>query len=892
MDLATIGFKAETSDLVEAKAKLEALVPAATKVERASDVVNRSLTETGSAAQRAAAGIGKTTSAANAATVGHQRQAQAVQAATGANNANAASAAAAAGATTQLGNAADAAAGKIKRLQTAANQNSGAMKSNTGNIAAQFQDIGVTAAMGMNPLLIALQQGTQLSAVFAQSGASLGATLMGAFASVISPVSLLTIGIVALTAAAIQYFMTFIAGSEDNAEALEKEAALINKVTEQWGNAVPALKAYNDERKKLEGQKDLDTAVTLAIKGEYAELREIVKGLSVDAADLTDQLLTIGADPSKIVGMQDKFAQLFKEVNEGKLQVDTLKNVQDVLSQLYATTHIPAAQRMAEAIGGIADEFDRARKAGEALAADKALLDFFQRSPLGQLTPLTSGGGQFLNPDQLQTFNANEKMYEEAGASAAAAMIRGFESFSNKAYPDKKASTGEFDAWRVGFGSDTITHANGTFEKVTKDTVVTLADAQRDLSRRLIEFQTGIQKAIGIDTWNSLNEGQKAALSSIAYNYGQLPKSIVDAINGGDGPAAVAKAIAGLSANPERRRQEASAFLSGSGLSMSDAGLGASSTKKTPDDLFKGSMEQIQARIDLINAEAEAQRGLNPLITDYGYATEKARIEQQLLNDAHRAGVEVTPELADKIDLLAGNYAKASAGAKELEESQRKAAEAAREFGAFSKEILGGFISDLRNGLKSGEGFWDSFKNAAMNALDRIVDKLLNNVLDALFQVNSAGGGGGGILGSIFSLFGGGGGASAFTFAAGAGLWAKGGAFANGISGHSNSVVSSPTLFAFASGAGIMGEAGPEAIMPLQRGPDGSLGVQMHGKAASQAVNNNNVDVTNVYQISGAISREDIVAEIKNTAKNTLETTKKSMVSWLNQYSQDGSVVS
>ncbi len=32
----------------------------------------------------------------------------------------------------------------------------------TANIAAQFQDIGVTAAMGMNPLQIALQQGTQL----------------------------------------------------------------------------------------------------------------------------------------------------------------------------------------------------------------------------------------------------------------------------------------------------------------------------------------------------------------------------------------------------------------------------------------------------------------------------------------------------------------------------------------------------------------------------------------------------------------------------------------------------------------------------------------------------------------------------------------------------------
>jgi lambda family phage tail tape measure protein len=58
------------------------------------------------------------------------------------------------------------------------------------------------------------------------------------------------------------------------------------------------------------------------------------------------------------------------------------------------------------------------------------------------------------------------------------------------------------------------------------------------------------------------------------------------------------------------------------------------------------------------------------------------------------------------------------------------------------------------------------------------------------------------------------------------GLFAKGGAF-------SNSIVSSPTLFKFADGGttrtGLMGEAGPEAIMPLKRGSDGSLGVQASG---------------------------------------------------------------
>jgi phage-related minor tail protein len=36
-------------------------------------------------------------------------------------------------------------------------------------------------------------------------------------------------------------------------------------------------------------------------------------------------------------------------------------------------------------------------------------------------------------------------------------------------------------------------------------------------------------------------------------------------------------------------------------------------------------------------------------------------------------------------------------------------------------------------------------------------------------------------------------------------------------------------LFPLRGGTGVMGEAGPEAIMPLSRGSDGKLGVRMGG---------------------------------------------------------------
>ena len=63
---------------------------------------------------------------------------------------------------------------------------------------------------------------------------------------------------------------------------------------------------------------------------------------------------------------------------------------------------------------------------------------------------------------------------------------------------------------------------------------------------------------------------------------------------------------------------------------------------------------------------------------------------------------------------------------------------------------------------------------------------------------------------------------------------AKGGVYSNGIRKFAyGGVVNKPTLFPFAKGVGLMGEAGPEAIIPLQRGRNGKLGVAGGGGATT-----------------------------------------------------------
>lgn len=58
-------------------------------------------------------------------------------------------------------------------------------------------------------------------------------------------------------------------------------------------------------------------------------------------------------------------------------------------------------------------------------------------------------------------------------------------------------------------------------------------------------------------------------------------------------------------------------------------------------------------------------------------------------------------------------------------------------------------------------------------------------------------------------------------------------------------VVNKPTFFRFAGGAGVMGEAGPEAILPLKRSPTGALGVEAPGGAGVtvNVINNAGADV-------------------------------------------------
>lgn len=83
----------------------------------------------------------------------------------------------------------------------------------------------------------------------------------------------------------------------------------------------------------------------------------------------------------------------------------------------------------------------------------------------------------------------------------------------------------DVNAYRVGYGSDTLTDINGNVTKVTANSTTTRAGAERDFARRIKIYENIIIKNLGDKKyWDALNKDTKIALLSFAYNYGSIPK--------------------------------------------------------------------------------------------------------------------------------------------------------------------------------------------------------------------------------------------------------------------------------------------------------------------------------------------------------------------------------
>lgn len=134
-----------------------------------------------------------------------------------------------------------------------------------------------------------------------------------------------------------------------------------------------------------------------------------------------------------------------------------------------------------------------------------------------------------------------------------------------------------------------------------------------------------------------------------------------------------------------------------------------------------------------------------------------------------------------------------------------------------------------------------TFKEGMINLFSTLTQSIIQNLVDMAAQalvtntiLSSIMGVGSSVLGGVSGSTAGSSGTAIADYGSNFQFNAKGGVYSSSdLSAYSGQVVDNPTFFAFAKGAGVMGEAGPEAIMPLTRAADGSLGVRAVNSGAA-----------------------------------------------------------
>lgn len=217
--------------------------------------------------------------------------------------------------------------------------------------------------------------------------------------------------------------------------------------------------------------------------------------------------------------------------------------------------------------------------------------------------------------------------------------------------------------------------------------------------------------------------------------------------------------------------------------------------------------------------------------------------------DADNPGTGAFSDEAVRLERSLAAAAEMSAAfSTELEGMRQSMTFAAREVGAmttsFGSTLKRAFDGVVFDGMKLS----DAMKGVARSMADTVYAIAMKPIQDAVGGALAVGMNG--MLSSTMPFANGG------AFSAGRVMpFARGG------------VVSSPTTFPMRGATGLMGEAGPEAIMPLARGPDGRLGVQAGGggRPVHVTVNVQTPDVAGfarsqsqiAAQISRALSRGD-----------------------------------
>ncbi|HBO6906431.1 phage tail tape measure protein [Pseudomonas aeruginosa] len=481
---------------------------------------------------------------------------------------------------------------------------------------------------------------------------------------------------------------------------------------------------------------------------------------------------------------------------------------------------------------------DDARTAGERARAEQAAQNAIDRIDARSREALTNQQKRAKELEQykkdlqaIREVNPNDDRLQQATIDREIANI-------NAKYKDQKGSAGSVDLRAANAAKNSLAEITATYRNAQKE----LEASQR---AGVISAESYAQQRISIiqqerDEVTHAYEREIAALEAARAKQGtsaaqriQLDQKIADA------RSAMVKAqkdadteLAILAANEDGRlaRQKAATKAYVDQLERQRAALAAAGTRAANSlglgDRQAGLQSSLDGATDRFNDERAKLLDRRRTAPDK-YSQEDYKRDLVILAEAEDKYRDTVISNYDKITKAQGDWRSGASSAFQTY------LESARDVAGQTKSLFTSAFSSMEDSIANfattGKLSFSDFAKSILADMARIATRA------AASQA----------LSSLFGGFFGDGNAAAQSgvdnLVSNSGLFANGGAFAGGVQmfatggAFTNSVVSTPTAFGMSGGRmGVMGEAGPEAVMPLTRTSSGALGVRAMGGSSSQ----------------------------------------------------------
>lgn len=786
---------------------------------------------------------------------------------------------------TASGSAAQAATGQMQQYGMSAKATAAAMR----GVPAQLTDIVVSLQGGQRPMTVLLQQGGQLKDMFGgivPAAKALATTV----ARMVNP---FTVAAVAVGSLAFAYYkganemndfrnhLIMTGGAIGvSVDQVSKMAASLDKIGGTRGNAVEVLTKLAGTGKIAGDQ--LENVAGVAIK------MHSVLGVEID--DIVKDFAKLADEPSKAAAeLNEKYHFLTASVYEQIVALEKQGKMQEAAGlamQTFADESEERLTKVTENVGylekawngvkSVASEaFDIMKSAGR----ENTLSVLLEKAEKDLKTYEALGNGRRAEKAQearehIKTLNEKiqaekeaaraEKAHvdtQEASVAAIARINKMMEDGASKSDKLKKALKEYHDQL------DAIRKVNPKSELLDGE-AIKKAEAAISAKYKEKSGRSGSAAiAAGIKILQNLRE-QGAALQAQLASVGILTNAEKER-------AKFEQQIADLKVKKVLTADEKSLLSQQSTLRVQhERNIALEKEVRHKEELLKAEerYQQILAQIqssshaqqeqyerqlgtygkgDKEQERVESQRNIYREFKRYQDELAKATPESELGSAKYRAqSAEIHNELQKRLESQREYYAKVDA----LESNWSLGAQhAMTNYADQAKNVFSSVGSAVSSAFKGMEDALVTFvKTGKLNFSD-FADSIISDMVRIMVQ-QSITGPLASALGSAVSGFFNSGAASPTPatneFGGNYIMSAKGNVFDSpSLSAYSEGIYNTPKYFEFAKGAGVFGEAGPEAIMPLKRAADGSLGVraqvQMAQSASHSGIEAVQINITN-----------------------------------------------